>query len=170
MVRNSFRQAEMNAKARLPLQPRCQLQPSLNDVERLPVVTPGLARRCAMVPLSSQPSPPRNPSCGMPKQIARVAQRIVLAFLRLRCQERSVRATLAVAPHQKKVGAQSENGKSWAPGTPRLARLVCMASSDPLPGPDAKPPAFLNDFFSHELERLPALAGACRRWELCVPG
>ena len=64
-------------------------------------------------------------------------------------------------PHRKKVGAQSENGKSWAPGTPRLARLVCMASSDPLPGPDAKSPAFPNDFFSHELERLPALAGAC---------
>ena len=36
-----------------------------------------------------------------------------------------------------------------------------MASSDPLPGPDAKSPAFPNDFFSHELERLPALAGAC---------
>ena len=35
-----------------------------------------------------------------------------------------------------------------------------MASSDPLPGPDAKSPAFPNDFFSHELERLPALAGA----------
>ena len=69
-------------------------------------------------------------------------------------------------PHRKKVGAQSENGKSWAPGTPRLARLVCMASSDPLPGPDAKTPAFPNDFFSHELERLPALAGARRRREL----
>ena len=69
----------------------------------------------------------------------------------------------AHSPEQKKVGAQSENGKSWAPGTPRLARLVCMASSDPLPAPDAKSPAFPNDFFSHELERLPALAGACAR-------
>ena len=64
------------------------------------------------------------------------------------------------------MGAQSENGKSWAPGTPRLARLVCMASSDPLPGPDAKSPAFPNDFFSHELERLPALAGVRRRGEM----
>ena len=41
-----------------------------------------------------------------------------------------------------------------------------MASSDPLPGPDAKSPAFPNDFFSHELERLPALAGARRRGEM----
>ena len=69
---------------------------------------------------------------------------------RRKCESHTLRAL----PGQKKVGAQSENGKSWAPGTPRLARLVCMASSDPLPGPDAKSPAFPNDFFSHELGRL----------------
>ena len=34
-----------------------------------------------------------------------------------------------------------------------------MASSGPLAGPDANPPAFPTTFFSHERGRLPALAG-----------
>ena len=68
-----------------------------------------------------------------------------------------MRATSAVGPG---LGSRHENGNPELQVRRGWPARAGMASSGPLPGPDAKKPAFSEDFFSHELGRLPALAGA----------